>query len=288
MCCRALNVIKNDKGQAVPSAVFPIDPSAFSPTETTVIRWLGSAGALINSRGTTIMVDPLLEDFDMPVLFDSPVLPKDVPALDAVLITHIDNDHFSRPTCKDLLGVCRAYHAPEYVANEMRREGIPGTGHGIRESFGIGEIKVTLTPADHDWQNDFPEYSFRHWEKEDYCGFWIETQDGVIWLPGDSRLLAEQLHMPNPDVILLDFSDNAYHITLDGAAKLANAYPQAELICIHWGSVDAPDMDTFNGNPEDLLSRVVNPQRVHALRPGEAFRLGNTGHHPTGQGQTTV
>lgn len=80
--------------------------------------------------------------------------------------------------------------------------------------------------------------------------------------------------MPNPDVILLDFSDNAYHITLDGAGKLANAYPQAELICIHWGSVDAPDMNTFNGNPEDLLSRVVNPQRVHAMRPGEAFQLG--------------
>lgn len=269
-----LNVIKNAKGQAMPSKVFPITPLAFAPTKTTVVRWLGSAGVFINSRGTTIMVDPLLEGFDMPVLFDSPVLPEDVPSLDAVLITHIDNDHFSRPTCKDLLGVCKAYHAPKYVANEMRREGIPGIGHGIHESFGIGDIKVTLTPADHDWQNDFPEYGFRHWDKEDYCGFWIETEDGAIWLPGDSRLLEEQLHMPNPDVILLDFSDNAYHITLDGAGKLANAYPQAELICIHWGSVDAPDMNTFNGNPEDLLSRVVNPQRVHAMRPGEAFQLG--------------
>lgn len=274
MSSRGLNVIKNSKGQAVPSGIVPIGPSAFVPTEATTVRWLGSAGVFINSRGTTIMIDPLLEGFDMPVLFESPILPGDIPSLDAVLVSHIDNDHFSRSTCRDLLDVCRAYHAPEYVAGEMRLEGIPGTGHAIHESFGIDNIRVTLTPADHDWQNDFPEFSFRHWEKEDYCGFWIDTEDGVIWMPGDSRLLEEQLNMPDPDVILLDFSDNAYHITLDGAAKLANAYPRASLICIHWGSVDAPDMNTFNGNPEDLLSRVVNPQRVYALSPGEAFRIG--------------
>ena len=274
MSSRGLNVIKNSKGQAVPSGIVPIGPSAFVPTEATTVRWLGSAGVFINSRGTTIMIDPLLEGFDMPVLFESPILPGDIPSLDAVLVSHIDNDHFSRSTCRDLLDVCRAYHAPEYVAVEMRLEGIPGTGHAVHESFGIDNIRVTLTPADHDWQNDFPEFSFRHWEKEDYCGFWIDTEDGVIWMPGDSRLLEEQLNMPDPDVILLDFSDNAYHITLDGAAKLANAYPRASLICIHWGSVDAPDMNTFNGNPEDLLSRVVNPQRVYALRPGEAFRIG--------------
>ena len=79
--------------------------------------------------------------------------------------------------------------------------------------------------------------------------------------------------MPEPDVILFDFSDNIYHITFDGAVRLANTYPNAELICIHWGSVDAPDMNTFNGDPKTLLSRVTNPARIHALAPGEAFTV---------------
>lgn len=272
-----MNVRKNAKGQAMPAGVYPIAPSAFAPCEGTTVRWLGGAGVMINSRGTTLMIDPLLEGFDMPVLFESPILPRDVPSLDAVLITHIDNDHFSRPTCRDLLGVCRAYHAPKYVAEEMRKEGLPGTGHAIHERFRVNDLAVTLTPADHDWQNDIPEFQFRHWDKADYCGFWIETPDGTIWTPGDSRLLEEQLHMPEPDVILFDFSDNTYHITLDGAVRLANAYPRAELICIHWGSVDAPDMNTFNGDPEALLARVENPERVHALCPGEAFGLGARG-----------
>ena len=86
-------------------------------------------------------------------------------------------------------------------------------------------------------------------------------------------MLEEQLHMPEPDVILFDFSDNKYHITFEGAVKLANTYPHAKLICIHWGSVDAPDMNTFNGNPEDLTARISNPERIHALAPGEAFTV---------------
>lgn len=132
-------------------------------------------------------------------------------------------------------------------------------------------MRVTLTPAEHNWQNCVPKYQYREWKLEDYCGFWLDTPDGTIWTPGDSKLLPEQLQMPQPDVILLDFADNEWHITFEGAVKLANTYPNAELICIHWGSVDAPDRNTFNGNPEDLLSRVVNPERVLALAPGEAF-----------------
>ena len=54
---------------------------------------------------------------------------------------------------------------------------------------------------------------------------------------------------------------------------MANTYPDADLICIHWGSVDAPQMNTFNGNPEKFANAVENPERVHALVPGEKFIL---------------
>lgn len=76
-----------------------------------------------------------------------------------------------------------------------------------------------------------------------------------------------------PDVLLLDFADNSWHITFDGAVKLADTYPDAEIICIHWGSVDAPEWNAFNGDPERLAESVVNPKRVYALCPGEAFIL---------------
>ena len=93
-----MNIKKSSKGQAMPAEVIPIRAEAFEPIDHTKVYWLGSAGILINTRGTTLMIDPLLEGFDMDTLFDSPILPNDVPSLDGILITHIDNDHFSRPT----------------------------------------------------------------------------------------------------------------------------------------------------------------------------------------------
>ena len=269
----ATTVITNERGQAVPTGTVPVDACAFGPQEATTVTWLGGAGLLINARGTRIMIDPLLEGFDMPVVFEAPIAPADVPALDAVLLTHIDNDHFSRPTCHDVAGVCPAYHAPQYVAEVAREEGLPGIGHDIDETFTVGSMTCYLTPAWHNWQNDSKKWAYREWKREDYCGYWLDTPDGTIWLPGDSKLLPEHLEMSAPKMILLDFSDNEWHITFEGAVKLANTYPNAQLLCIHWGTVDAPDWSTFNGDPRALAAAVANPERVLAPLPGEAVTL---------------
>lgn len=264
----------NEKGQAVAGKTQLIDKKAFDKIEGTQIRWLGNAGIMINSKGTNVMIDPLLEGFDMPLLIEMPMLPESVPFLDAVLVTHIDNDHFSRVTCRKLKEKCKEFHAPYYVAQQMEKElQINGIGHGIHDTFQIGNITFKLTPAWHNWQNDVKKYQYREWKKEEYCGYWMETEDGTIWLPGDSRLLEEHLHMSAPDVILFDFADNDWHITLKGAIQLANTYHNSDLICIHWGCVDAPDMTPFNGNPQNILDHVVNPNRVKILAPGEVYEV---------------
>jgi L-ascorbate metabolism protein UlaG (beta-lactamase superfamily) len=246
---------------------------AFAKSDGTVIRWLGNSGAFINSFGTTLMIDPLLKGFDMPLLIDMPIDIPEIPQLDAILITHCDNDHFSRITCKELLPVCKDFHAPHYVASLMKEIGIEGKGHNIHETFEVGNVRVTLTPADHAWQNAYPKYKTREFKMEDYCGFWIDTPDGSVWAVGDSRLLQEQLQMPEPDAILFDFSDSAWHIGMDGAVIMANNYPNTNLILWHWGSVDAPNMKEFNGDPEELAKRIVNPERIIILSPGEAYKL---------------
>lgn len=269
----ASTVITNERGQAIPTSTVPVGTDAFGPQDTTTVTWLGGAGLLINARGTTLMIDPVLEGFDMPVVFEAPIAPADVPALDAVLLTHIDNDHFSRPTCYDVAGVCPAYHAPQYVAEVALEEGLTGIGHNIGDAFTVGNVTCRLTPAWHNWQNDSKKWAYRVWQREDYCGYWMDTPDGAIWLPGDSKLLPEHLVMPEPKMILLDFSDNEWHITFEGAVKLANTYPNAQLLCIHWGTVDAPDWSTFNGDPRALAAAVANPERVLAPLPGEAVTL---------------
>ena len=119
------------KHQARAPDTQPFGAEAFGVSKDTTLRWLGLAGFLINSRGTTLMVDPLLEGFDMPVLIQFPIAPKDVPRLDAILVTHADNDHYSIPTCRDLSSVTRAYHSTRYVDSLMKK-GLPCRFRGLR------------------------------------------------------------------------------------------------------------------------------------------------------------
>ena len=115
-----MKVDKNEKGQAVPSATIPLTKKDFESIDNTTVYRLGNAGIFINSRGTNIMIDPLLEGFDMNLLIEMPIFPKDIPTLDALLITHDDNDHFSKSTCHDVKSVCKEYHAPQFVAGLLR------------------------------------------------------------------------------------------------------------------------------------------------------------------------
>ncbi|MBK8460612.1 MAG: MBL fold metallo-hydrolase [Micropruina sp.] len=260
--------------QAVAPPTVPFGAEAFGPIEGTELRWLGMAGFVINSRGTILTVDAVLKDFDMPLLIELPTSTDQIPHVDAVLVTHSDNDHFSLPTCRDLIGVTEQFHATHYVASVMRENGMPATGHDIGASFRVGDVTVTITPADHAWQNARPRPGQRHFEEHDACGFWIDTPDGTIWAPGDSRLIPDHhLTMPAPDAMLFDFSDNDWHFTLKGAVQMANAYPDADLVLHHWGSVDSPDFSPFNGNPADLYDLVVNPGRIQVVAPGAPFRL---------------
>ena len=263
------------KYQAKAPSTQPFGAEAFKKSNGTTIRWLGGAGFLINARGTTLMVDPLLEGFDMPIMIDMPIMPKGVPHLDAVLITHSDTDHYSVATCRDLKSVCRSYDSTEYVGSVMKKDGLPSFGHGIGDEFKIGSVKIKLTPADHDWQNAFPQQpGTHHFEKKDCCGFWIETPDGTIWASGDTRPMPELLKMPQMDAILLDYSEDAqFHLGLDGNVDLANAYPNTPILLGHWGTVDAPTFTPFNGDPKHLIERVENPERIQVLAPGQPFRL---------------
>lgn len=156
----------------------------------TQIRRLGNGGAMINSRGTVVMIDPVLSGFDMPLLIKIPIMESQVPHLNGILLTHCDNDHYSRKTCRELESVTDNFYATEYVAGLLKEElNISGKGYDIEESFEVGKLKVTLTP------------------------------DGSIWAVDDSRLMEEQLHMPVPDVILFDFSDSRWHIGLEGRSS---------------------------------------------------------------------
>src|SRR5687768_18463107 len=84
----------------------------------------------------------------MPLLIDFPIASKAVPKLDAVLVTHADNDHFSIPTNRNLKSVTRADHSTIYVDSLMKNESVLSVGHDIGKTFKVGNLNVNLTAAD--------------------------------------------------------------------------------------------------------------------------------------------
>jgi hypothetical protein len=96
----------------------------------------------------------------------------------------------------------------------------------------------------------------------------------MSWAPGDSRLIPDHhLRMPNLGALLFDFCDSEWHFGLEGAARMANAYPKTPLLLHHWSCVDASDFAPFNGDPASFPELVENPDRIRLLAPGEPFEL---------------
>ena len=275
--------------QAQAPATIPLPPNYYEDGGETAVYWLSASGVLVNSHGFNIMIDPLLSILsDDPAIGETgellmtapPILATQVEKLDAVLYTHTDNDHLGPITAKELMHTGAQFHGPPSVIRELSRLGLSagqGVSHTPGETFGIGNLAISLTPAFHPHQlfnTDFETY----FKPEDCCGYKITTPDGVIWIPGDSLLMHEHLEMKDVDLLFIDFSDNASHFGLDFAIGLANVHERSDLIMYHWATFYGPDHDWCNADPAQAIPRLRHPERLHLLAPGQKYVV-----HPIGR-----
>jgi L-ascorbate metabolism protein UlaG (beta-lactamase superfamily) len=270
--------------QAQAPETIPLPPNYFEDAGETAVYWLSASGVLLNSHGCNIMIDPLLALLsDDPAIGETsemlmtapPILATQVKHLDAVLYTHTDNDHLGPITAQALMSTGAQFHGTPYVLQELNRLGLSagqGFSHAPGETFRIGNLEITLTPAFHPhqlFQRDFERY----FTLEDCCGYKITTQDGVLWIPGDSLLLPEHLQMQDIDLMFIDFSDNASHFGLDCSIGLANVLERTELIPYHFATFYGPHHDWCNADPAKAIPRLRHPERLHIVAPGEKYVL---------------
>ena len=106
-----------------------IPRSFFDERQNTLVTWLGMAGALVNSRGTIIFIDPLITEGAEPGLCESglrrlispPIWSHEVPKADIVCYTHADGDHFGKPTASMLDdNLAPKFLAPPPIAAQLR------------------------------------------------------------------------------------------------------------------------------------------------------------------------
>jgi L-ascorbate metabolism protein UlaG (beta-lactamase superfamily) len=260
----------------------PILADFFEQTAHTRLAWLGMAGAVINARGTVVLIDPLLGTMEQggrtvseagfPVDIPLPISPGDIPRADLVCYTHGDEDHIGRLTAKTLADHldCR-FMAPPPVARVVNSLGIPKerilTAHDF-ETLKLGALELTVTPALHDWQEENP------WQRGDCCGYLVRTPEGSVWHPGDSRLIDELLSIHNVDVLFFDVADVDSHLGPTGSARIAASSGARVLIPYHYWTFGHSPGPFADFNPQSLTDSVEGMNvRIVSLKPGEVLDL---------------
>ncbi len=259
-----------------------IHQSFFAQRDDTIVTWLGSAGALINARGTILMIDPViavaqrdgqqLAETGHRLKVPLPIKAEQISRTDAVLYTHADGDHFGQKTA-EILDRCLA---PTFIAPppvRARLEGISVSPDRIvtaqdYASIRVGKAEVMVTPAIHDWQERDP------WQRGDCCGYIVKTEDGAIWHPGDTRLFHELLKVKDVDVLFFDVAVCRSHLGPEGSARLAETCGAKVLVAYHYGTFDVPPGGPFGSDPEACLPLVEGlPSRYLMLNPGQLLSL---------------
>lgn len=271
--------------KAPTSVTIPL--SAFDRRNDTAIYWLGSAGFLLNCRGTVILIDPVLttqpgrddiSETGLKMSIPYPIKAAEVCKADIILYTHPDNDHLGPDTASTLAKLNPHFIGPHTVFRKLANLGINPYAietcrTGDRIEIGVA-ITIEVTPADHPWQLQDPKRCGKPFRSGDCCGFILTTPDGRFFFPGDTRLMEEHLYIKDIDVLALDVSLCAYHLNHPGAIVLANSLPDALLIPIHYGTYDAPNKAAHCGDPADVFVHVTNAEkRARILAPGQPIIL---------------
>jgi L-ascorbate metabolism protein UlaG (beta-lactamase superfamily) len=256
--------------------------SAFDPRQDTIYTWLGMAGVLINAGGTVLAIDPILSmvrrggqdvcESGYRLKVPLPIQAKDLPRVDAVLYTHADNDHFGPLTARTLWERFKpVFAAPPPVVRLLVDAGIRPDNIRISRDFEssiLGKVAISITPALHDWQEENP------WQRGDCCGYRIETLDGTIWHPGDTRLIEPLSQVGDVDVLFFDVADVEAHLGPAGSAQLARSSGAKVLVAYHYGTFDLPAGTFGSCDPEDSLPYLADLQADFIQPdPGEILHL---------------
>lgn len=262
----------------------PMGEEAFERCGNTKVYWLGGGGFLVNSRGTILLLDPMLETKKEDptraanghkLLREFPLKTKDIKKCDLLMFTHDDGDHANPETVNILAGKNVKMLGSARVFETLVKAGMKPDGYTVchaGEKYCIDGTEIEVLPGDHPWQLI---EGGRCFYPEDCVGFVVRTVDGTIVFTGDTRLLREHIGIPGVTLLPLDVSKCVFHLGRPAAALLANKYPDAWLLPYHYGTFDCPECPAQEGgDPQLVLKNVRNGrERGLILGPGQAVIL---------------
>lgn len=245
--------------------------------------WIGHATVLVEIDGARFLTDPIWSDrcspygWVGPERFFPPPLPlKDVPKIDAVIISHDHYDHLDMATVQELASRGTPFVVPLGIGAHLEEWDVPAAQ--IHEldwggSITLGNLTLTATPARHysgrnplhndetlwaSWVVQGPKHKvFFSGDTGYYDGF---KKTGATYGPFDLALLK------------IGASDPAWqeiHMTPEEAVQVFHDVRGGLMLPVHWGTFNLAYHDW--NQPADAALAAAQAHGVPLVipRPGE-------------------
>ena len=174
-----------------PKNKLPSEKPTFNKESGAYLTWFGHSTFLYEIDGKKILFDPMLGKYASPVPFlvgryayDLPSSAKDLPYLDAVIISHDHYDHLDYGTIRILKEKVGRFIMPLGVGAHLERWGVPKekiTECDWFDEITFDGITITATPSQH-----FSGRALTDRKKTLWASWIIHNKTAKVFFGGDS------------------------------------------------------------------------------------------------------
>ena len=215
------------------------------------LTWIGHATFAMRLGGKLIVTDPIWSERLSPVtkrLCEPGIALHAMPKIDVVTVSHSHFDHLDMPTLKRI-GPDVLYVVPKDVGELLINGGLRNVVElGWWESHRLGDVKITLVPAQH-WSMRFP------WDRNKrlWGGFIYESPEGVAYHAGDTAMserMFREIHARHDHIDWAMLPIGAYdppwfmkpqHMGPEEALAAFEILGAKNLCAMHWGTFKLTD-----------------------------------------------
>jgi L-ascorbate metabolism protein UlaG (beta-lactamase superfamily) len=233
----------------LPVVEHAIDQLAAPPPTGLRATWLGHSTVLLELDGLRVLTDPVWGPRTSPLTwagperwYPPPIALRELPPIDAVLISHDHYDHLDQPTIAQMLDWETRFIAPLGVGAHLEYWGIPAERIielDWWERTQIGALELVCVPARHASGRQLFDQNRTLW-----AGYALLGPAHRVYFSGDTGLfpamreIGEQLGPFDLTMIEVGAYDQAWpdwHIGPEQAVKAHQWTNGRVLLPIHWG-----------------------------------------------------